>query len=320
MNNTKKDFLSLQDFTKTEVDELLELTEQLKQDNYQLNNQLKGKSIALVFQKPSNRTRSSFEVGVFQLGGNCVYLGPDEIKLGVRESIEDVSKTLSRYFNGIVARVHSHQDIIDLAKHSTIPIINGLSDLFHPCQALTDIFSIKEKFGKTQGLKLAFIGDGNNVCRSLLLGCAKVGINITVATPKKYEPQNDIIQLAQTCAKGSNTEIRITQSPQEAVQNADIIYADVWASMGQEAESEKRLKDFDGYQINKRMTGLANKDYIFMHCLPAHRDQEVTAEIIDGKHSIVFDQAENRLHTQKAILITLLDKIQICRFDSKQEA
>lgn len=306
MNNTKRDLLSLKDLTNTDIHELLELTEQLKQDNDQRNNQLKGKSIALVFQKPSNRTRVSFEVGIFQLGGNCLYLGPDEIKLGVRESTADVSKTLSRYLDGIVARTHSHKDITDLAESANIPIINGLSDLFHPCQALTDIFSIKEKFGKTQGLKLAYIGDGNNVCHSLLLGCTKVGINVSVATPKKYEPQKDIVRLAQTCAKDTNTEILITQSPQEAVKNADIIYADVWVSMGQEDETKKRLKDFNGFQVNKKLTDLANKDYIFMHCLPAHRDQEVTAEVIDGKHSIVFDQAENRLHTQKAILITLL--------------
>jgi len=305
-NIMKRDLLSLRDLTSTEVHELLELTEQLKQDNYHLNNQLKGKSIALVFQKPSNRTRVSFEVGIYQLGGNCIYLGPDEIKLGVRESIADVSKTLSRYLSGIVARTNTHADISELAKNSSVPIINGLSDLYHPCQALTDIYSIKEKFGKTEGLTLAYIGDGNNVCHSLLLGCAKVGINVNVATPEKYEPQNDIVQLAQTCANDTGAKIMTTHSPQEAVEGVDVIYADVWISMGQEEESKTRLKDFDGYQVNNKLAQLANKDFIFMHCLPAHRDQEVTAEIIDGKHSIVFDQAENRLHTQKAILITLL--------------
>ncbi len=302
----KRDLLSLQDLTGDEIIDLLELTEQLKQDNYQLNNRLKGKTIALVFQKPSNRTRVSFEVGVFQLGGNCLYLGPTEINLGVRESTADVSKTLSRYLDGIVARTHAHQDVIDLAQHSSVPIINGLSDHYHPCQALTDIFSIKEKFGKTEGLSLAYIGDGNNVCHSLLLGCAKVGIHMRIATPPKYEPQKDIVQLAQTYAKETNTEIVITQSPQDAVTKADIIYSDVWVSMGQEKESDKRLNDFDGYQINEELAELAAKDFIFMHCLPAHRGMEVTAEIIDGEHSIVFDQAENRLHTQKAILISLL--------------
>jgi len=305
-NIMKRDLLSLQDLTNAEVHELLELTEQLKQDDYQINNQLKGKTIALVFQKPSNRTRVSFEVGIYQLGGNCLYLGPSEINLGVRESIADVSKTLSRYLNGIVARTNTHKDISELAEFSSVPIINGLSDLYHPCQALADIYSIKEKFGKTEGLTLAYIGDGNNVCHSLLLGCAKVGINMNVATPVKYEPQNDIVQLAHTYAKDTGAKITTTHSPQEAVEGVDVIYSDVWVSMGQEEESKKRLKDFDGYQVNEKLTQLANKDFIFMHCLPAHRGQEITAEIIDGPHSIVFDQAENRLHTQKAILVTLL--------------
>ncbi|MBN1870526.1 MAG: ornithine carbamoyltransferase [Candidatus Omnitrophica bacterium] len=302
----KRDLLSLQDLTREEIIGLLELTEQLKQDKYQLNNQLKGKTVGLVFQKPSNRTRVSFEVGVFQLGGNCLYLGPSEINLGVRESTADVSKTLSRYLDGIVARTHSHQDIVELAQYSSVPVINGLSDLYHPCQALADIFSIREKFGKTEGLILAYIGDGNNVCHSLLLGCSKVGINARVATPPKYEPQKDIVGLAKSYAKETDAEIILTHSPKDAVKKADIIYSDVWVSMGQEKESEKRLKDFKGYQINAELAELATKDYIFMHCLPAHRGQEVTADVIDGEHSIVFDQAENRLHTQKAILITLL--------------
>lgn len=305
-NIMKRDLLSLQDLTGAEVNELLELTEQLKQDKFQLNNQLKGKTIALLFQKPSNRTRVSFEVGIYQLGGNCVYLGPSEIDLGVRESTADVSKTLSRYLDGIVTRTHTHKDVSDLAQYSSIPIINGLSDLYHPCQALTDIYSIKEKFGKTEGLTLAYIGDGNNVCHSLLLGCAKVGINVNVATPPCYEPQNNIVQLAQTCANDTGARIITTHSPQEAVEGVDVIYSDVWVSMGQEEASNKRIKDFKNFQINAKLTQLAGREFIFMHCLPAHRDQEVTAEVIDGKHSIVFDQAENRLHTQKAILITLL--------------
>lgn len=302
----KRDFLNLQDCKTEEINDLLELAEQLKQDDYHLNNQLKGKTVALLFQKPSNRTRVSFEVGIFQLGGNCVYLGPDEIKLGIRESTSDVSKTLSRYLNAIVARTHDHQDILDLASHAQIPIINGLSDLYHPCQALTDIFSIREKFGRTKGLNLAYIGDGNNVCHSLLSGCVKTGINIRVATPPNYEPRPDIVNEARQTAKETGTNIRLTHSPHEAVEKADIIYADVWVSMGQEEESPQRLKDFGAYQINGALTKKASKDFIFMHCLPAHRGQEVTAEIIDGAHSIVFDQAENRLHTQKAILISLL--------------
>jgi ornithine carbamoyltransferase len=303
----KRDLLSVHDLSGAELNALLVLTEQLKQNQYPLNHPLKGKTVALVFQKPSNRTRVSFEVGTFQLGGNCLYLGPDEINLGVRESIADAAKTLSRYLDALVARTHSHEDILELAQHASIPVINGLSDVHHPCQALADIFSIKEKFGRLKGLTMAYIGDGNNnVCHSLLLGCAKVGLHIHVASPKKYAPMDTIVYLAEKISQESGARIITTRSPQEAVKRADIIYSDVWVSMGQEKESKKRLKDFKGYQVNSALVKEANRDYIFMHCLPAHRGQEVTADIIDGPHSIVFDQAENRLHTQKAILITLL--------------
>jgi len=306
MNKMGRDLLSLDDVSSLQISELFELSEQLKQDKYQLNNQLKGKTIGLVFQKPSNRTRVSFEVGIFQLGGNCVYLGPTEINLGVRESTADVAKTLSRYLDGIVARTNSHIDMSDLAEHSSVPVINGLSDLHHPCQALTDIFSIREKFNKLEGLTLAYIGDGNNVCHSLMLGCTKVGININIATPKHYEPDGNVLKSAKVQGKNSHAQVRVTHDAKEAVKGAHVIYSDVWVSMGQEEESEKRLKDFKGYQVNDELAALADKEFIFMHCLPAHRGQEVTASIIDGEHSIVFDQAENRLHTQKAILITLL--------------
>ena len=304
----KRDLLSLQDLSGGEITALLELTQQLKRGEHRPDNPLKGKTVALVFQKPSNRTRVSFEVGTFQLGGNCLYLGPEEINLGVRESIADAAQTLSRYLDALVARTHAHQDILDLAKHARIPVINGLSDLYHPCQALTDIFSVQEKFGHLSGLTLSYIGDGNNVCHSLLLGCAMVGMHMHIATPKKYEPQDSIVQLAMAAAQKTGAKIMVTHSPREAVNGAHVIYSDVWVSMGQEEESKKRLKDFNGYQVNGDLAREANKDYIFMHCLPAHRGQEVTAEIIDGPHSIVFDQAENRLHTQKAILIALLEK------------
>ena len=302
----KRDLLSLQDLTGSEIDDLLELTKQLKQGTYPVGSPLKGKTVALLFQKPSNRTRVSFEVGTLQLGGNCLYLGPEEINLGVRESIADVAKTLSRYLNALVARTFTHDDIIELAHHASIPIINGLSDLYHPCQTLADIFSIKEKFGRLSGLTLGYIGDGNNVCNSLLLGCAKVGMHMHIATPKKYEPKKAIVQLAKAASKETGAKISTTHVPEDAVKKADIIYSDVWVSMGQEKESKRRLKDFKGYQVNTELVKSANKNYIFMHCLPAHRGQEVTADVIDGPHSIVFDQAENRLHTQKAILITLL--------------
>jgi ornithine carbamoyltransferase len=302
----KRDLLSLQDLTKDEIFSILDLTADLKQNKAGGENILKGKSIALLFQKPSNRTRVSFDVGITQLGGHCIYLGPDEINLGVRESTSDVSKTLSRYLDGIIARTHSHQDIIELTNHAQVSVINGLSDLYHPCQALTDIFSIREKFAKTEGLKVAYIGDGNNVCHSLLLGCMKTGMNINIATPQEYEPDDDIIKIAKSLSKGTSTQISISHSPRVAVRDADVIYADVWVSMGQEEEMHQRLLDFDKFQINEELVKSANKNYIFMHCLPAHRGQEVTQEIIDGEHSIVFDQAENRLHTQKAILIQLL--------------
>ncbi|OGW98359.1 MAG: ornithine carbamoyltransferase [Omnitrophica WOR_2 bacterium GWC2_45_7] len=302
----KRDLISLQDLTRQEISNLLDLTEELKTHKELSHDRLKGKTIALVFQKPSNRTRVSFEVGIAQLGGHCIYLGPEEINLGVRESTADVSKTLSRYLDGIVARTHTHQDIIDLTRHATIPIINGLSDLCHPCQALTDIFSIKEKFGRLEGLTVAYVGDGNNVCHSLMLACTKMGVHINVATPPLYEPKQEMIQIAQSYGQESGAKVLITHSPQEAVQKTNVIYSDTWVSMGQEEETHNRLIAFNDYQVNAELVKLAMSDYIFMHCLPAHRGQEVTDEIIDGGHSIVFDQAENRLHTQKAILIFLL--------------
>lgn len=304
----KRDLTSLQDLTTQEIHHLFELAEDVKKNKDKGSDCLQGKTIGLVFQKPSNRTRVSFDVGIKQLGGNCIYLGPGEIILGKRETTADVAKTLSRYLDGIVARTFSHTDIIELGKHADVPIINGLSDLFHPCQALADIFSIKEHFKKLEGLTLAYVGDGNNVCHSLLLGCAKVGITMKVATPKGYEPSGEIVDLAKIDARKTGAQILLTHSPEEAVKSANVIYADVWVSMGQEEESQKRLDQFKGYQINSALADLADPQYIFMHCLPAHREEEVTADIIDGPHSIVFDQTENRLHVQKAILMFLLGK------------
>ena len=305
----KRDFISLDDWTRAEMAVLFELAAKLKRDRSYWGEHLRGKSVGLVFQKPSNRTRVSFEVGVFQLGGNCVYLGPDEINLGVRESTADVAKTLSRYLEGIVARTFTHQDIVDLAKYASVPVINGLSDMHHPCQALTDIFSIEEKFGKTKGIVLAYVGDGNNnVCHSLLIGCAKMGIHMHIATPKKYAPDKEVLKLAKAFAQETAGRIFLTHSPKEAVTGADVIYSDVWVSMGQEKQAAKRLKDFKGFQINDKLVKGAKNDFAFMHCLPAHRGQEVTTEVIDGSHSIVFDQAENRLHVQKAIMAFLIQK------------
>ncbi len=302
----KRDFINIQNFSKDELEYLLGLTTRIKSEPEKYADRLKAKSIALVFQKPSNRTRVSFEVGVYQLGGNCIYLGPEEINLGQRESTHDVAKTLSRYVDGIVARTFSHQDVIDLAKEASVPVINGLSDLSHPCQALADIFTVKEKFGKTKDLTLAYIGDGNNVCHSLMFACAIVGINVAIAAPKGYTPSEEIVKGAQQFANKTSAFIKVFKNPQEAVKGADILYTDTWVSMGQEEEAKKRLKEFDGFQINKKLASLAKSDYIFMHCLPAHRGQEVTEDIIDGEHSVIFEQAENRMHAQKAILLYLI--------------
>ena len=305
----KKDFISLDDWTRAEMVVLFELAAKLKRGRSYWGDHLRGKSVGLVFQKPSNRTRVSFEVGVFQLGGNCVYLGPDEINLGVRESTSDVAKTLSRYLDAVVARTFTHQDIADLARNASVPVINGLSDMHHPCQALTDIFSIEEKLGKTKGIVLAYVGDGdNNVCHSLLIGCAKMGVHMHIATPGKYAPDMGVLKKAKVFAQETAARIFLTRSPKEAVAGADVIYSDVWVSMGQEKEAQKRLKDFKGFQINGNLVKGAKKNFVFMHCLPAHRGQEVTAEVIDGGHSNVFDQAENRLHVQKAIMAFLIPK------------
>jgi len=304
----KQDLLMIQDLSREEIQQLMDLAFEMKKNKGQRTHELEGKNIGLLFQKPSNRTRVSFEVGIWQLGGNCIYLGPDEIDLGKRESTSDVAKTLSRYLDGIVARTHSHEDILELGNQSSIPVINGLSDLAHPCQALTDIFSIKEKFGKTEGITLAYVGDGNNVCHSLMLAAAQIGLNMNIATPEGYEPDQSILATTEAYAAETGSKIIVTSNPQEAVTGAHVIYADVWVSMGQENESKKKIKAFTDFRITTELANLADKDYIFMHCLPAHRELEVVPEVIDGPHSIIFDQAENRMHVQKAILIFLLGK------------
>ncbi len=302
----KRDFIKLSDYSTAEVLALIDSADRLKKQKGKLRSDLKGKSVALVFQKPSNRTRVSFEVGVYELGGHCLYLGLEEINLGKRESTYDVAKTLSRYVHCIVARVFRSQDVFELAQYADVPVINALCDLYHPCQALADIQTIREQFGKFKGLNLAYVGDGNNVFHSLMVGCSRVGINVRFAGPKGYDPNAEIVRQAQGIAKQNNCTIELGRDPKTAVKGADVIYSDVWVSMGQEKETAKRIKEFKGYQINSDLLKSAHKDYIFMHCLPAHRGLEVTADIIDGKHSVIFDQAENRLHVQKATLIYLL--------------
>ncbi|MCC6759359.1 MAG: ornithine carbamoyltransferase [Candidatus Omnitrophica bacterium] len=304
----KRDFISLKSYTNAELAKLLDDASRLKKAKNRITNDLKGKTIGLIFQKPSNRTRVSFEVGIHQLGGNCIYLGPEEINLGKRETTSDVAHTLSRYLDGIVARTFSHQDVVELAKFSTVPVINGLTDLSHPCQAMADMLTIKEHFGKLKGIKMAYVGDGNNVCHSLMIICAKLGVHLTVAHPKGFAPLDKVCDAASEMAVDTKAKITVTTDPKEAVKGAQVIYADTWVSMGQEEEAKKRLKIFENYQINSKITASADKKYIFMHCLPAHRGQEVTEDIIDGPHSVIFDQAENRLHVQKAVLLRLLGK------------
>lgn len=302
----KRDLVSIKDLTAKEIAEIFNLTARLKKDKAKFNKVLTGKTLALIFQKPSNRTRVSFEVGMYQLGGNSIYLAPHEINLGVRESIRDVARTLSRYVDGIVIRTFEHLNVIELAEYSEVPVINGLSDFEHPCQALADIYTIKEKLKGVKKITLVYVGDGNNVCNSLLYASAKAGININVASPKGYEPASPVVNDALTLAKSGKTCIKLFNNPFEAVKGAQVIYTDVWASMGQEEEIEARKKIFKKFQVNSKLISLAGKNCLVMHCLPAHRGQEITDEAIDSKNSVVFDQAENRLHVQKAILSLFL--------------
>ncbi len=301
----KKNLISITDLKKNEIKVLFKVAKAFKKNPFSKNSALKSKSIALVFQKPSNRTRVSFEVGMIDLGGHATYLGPEELKLGVRESVKDVAKVLSRYLDGIVARTVSHEDMLGLARFSSIPVINGLSDLLHPCQGLSDLFTIEEKFGKKK-IKLSFVGDGNNVLHSLMLGASILGRDISIATPKGCEPNKEIFEKAKKLAKASGSTVQLGNDPVKCVENADVIYTDVWVSMGQESRKEARLEMFAGFQVNKELVSHAKKGALIMHCLPAHRGEEITDEILDGKNSIVYDQAENRLHVQKAILVSLL--------------
>ena len=302
----KKDLISIKDLSIEEIEEIFLLTDKLKENKQKYSQSLKGKTIALIFQKPSNRTRVSFAVGMFQLGGLSIYLGPDEISLGKREATRDVAMTLSRYVDGIVLRTFEHKNIIELAKYSKVPVINGLSDLLHPCQALSDLYTLREKWGFLKGKILSFIGDGNNVTHSLLYGCSKVGLNLNIATPKKFQPNKEIVSEAVRFAASSGAKINLSNDPLKACKDADALYTDVWTSMGQEKESAMRRKVFKNFQLNKKLVSQAKRDCLIMHCLPAHRQEEITDEVMDSENSIIFDQAENRLHVQKSILLKLL--------------
>ncbi len=302
----KNDLLSVKDLTLEEINIIFKLTGALKKNKKKFNRVLSGKTLVMIFQKPSNRTRVSFEVGMYQLGGNALYLAPQEINLGVRESIRDVAKTLSRYCDGIVLRTFEHKNCLEMAQAATVPVINGLSDFSHPCQALADLFTIKEKFGTFKNITLAYVGDGNNVCNSLIFAAAKTGLNLSVATPSGYAPDNVVVKEALVVAKTSGSKIRISENPLEAVKDAQVVYTDVWASMGQEEEINKRKIIFKDFQINAKLLANAAPGVLVMHCLPAHRGEEIASDIMDSARSIVFDQAENRMHVQKAILIKLL--------------
>jgi ornithine carbamoyltransferase len=264
---------------------------------------LAGKTVALLFQKPSLRTRVSFDVGMAQFGGRAIYLSPDEVQLGKREPACDVARVLSRYVDAIVARVFSHDDIEELARYATVPVINGLSDRCHPCQALADFLTIREHFGAERGVRVAYIGDGNNVANSLLLAGAKLGTHIAIASPRNYECREDVVALARRDAAASGAEIRLLRDPVEAVRGAQVVYTDTWVSMGQEAEARQRLPVFRGYQVNSDLLALAAPDVAIMHDLPAYRGREITPEAMEDPRSIIFDQAENRLHAQKAVLV-----------------
>ena len=301
-----KDLLSVADSSVAETEKIIARALKMKVGPAQ--QLLSGKILALMFEKPSLRTRVSFEVAVHQLGGYCFYLSPDEVGLGKREPVSDVARVLSRYVHGIIARTFSHQNLQMLARHSTVPVINALSDLEHPCQALADVLTIREKKGKLKGLTLAFIGDGNNVAHSLLLAAAQTGVNFRIASPVGYKVNDEILRKAKGFAAGSGSQILLTDKPEQAVKDADVVYTDVWTSMGQEDEAEKRRKAFAGYQVDVRLLSLAKKDAIFMHPLPAHHGEEVAVGILDSKCSVVFDQAENRLHLQKALLAEMFGK------------
>jgi ornithine carbamoyltransferase len=308
VNMKGKSLIEINHLSLEEIYQIFDLTRTLKekQNTGEPHKLLEGKTLGMIFSKPSTRTRISFETGIYQLGGMGMYFNQNDLQLKKSESVSDTAKVLSRYLNGVMIRTFDHQDVIDLAKFGSIPVINGLTDLHHPCQVLTDLFTILEKRRTLKGLKLVYIGDGNNVAHSLLHGCSKVGMDITIASPSGYLPVKKIVAESMVNAKYMGSKIEITEDPVKAVRGADIIYTDVWASMGQEKEAAERRKKFIQYQVNSKLVKNAKDDYIFMHCLPAHRGDEVTDEICDSLNSVIFDEAENRLHVQKAIMALVM--------------
>lgn len=308
LNMKGKHFLTLADFSSDEIKGLVTKAQKMKNASYTGEDPkpLQGKILGMIFEKSSTRTRVSFEAGMLQLGGHALYLNSNDLQLGRGESIADTAKVLSHYVDAIMIRTFSHQTIEELSLHASIPVINGLTDLYHPCQALADLLTIQEKKGSLAGQKLCYVGDGNNVAHSLMIASAKVGMDVTIASPAGYEPNAAITKMAKEFAAASGSKIVITNDPFEGVNGADAIYTDVWTSMGQEKENEQRKKVFSNFQVNEELVQQSKDDFTFLHCLPAHRGEEVSAGIIDGHHSAVFQQAGNRLHVQKALLSEIL--------------
>ena len=303
-----RSFVSMNDYSTEEIHTLLRVATRLK-DELQANLPhplLQGRTLAMVFAKPSTRTRVSFEIGMRHLGGHALFLSASDIQLGSGESLPDTARVLGRMANGIVARTYAQEDVEELARYAGVPVINGLSNLLHPCQALADLLTIQEKKGRLEGIQLAYVGDSNNVTHSLLEAGAKVGMHVRVGSPKGYEPDGELWERAALAARRTGAKLEVTEDPVEAIRGAHIVYTDTWVSMGWEAEREERLRTFRPYQVNSKLLAHAHPDYLFMHCLPAHRGEEVTPDIIDGPRSVVFDEAENRLHVQKALLALLM--------------
>jgi ornithine carbamoyltransferase len=304
---TMKDFLAISDYSSDEIQDLLDLAAKLKKEYFSKGNKqiFKGKVLGMIFQKPSLRTRVSFDMAMRHCGGDALYLSPNEIGLGKRESIADIARVMSGYVHALMARTFDHAHVLELAKWSEIPVINGLSDYNHPCQAMADALTVQEKFGKAKGLNVTYVGDGNNVAVSLMHVCAKLGWNFTIANPEGYDIVPKAVEIAKEIAKETGSRLTFLRDPHEAVKGAQVIYTDTWTSMGQEEETAKREKVFPPYQVNAQLVSEAEEDVIVMHCLPAHRNQELTDEVADGPHSVIFPQAHNRLHAQKAILARL---------------
>ena len=301
-----KDFISIHDRAPGEIAALLDLADAIKKEPGRYRTALSGKTLAMIFEKSSTRTRVSFEAGMYQLGGLGMFLSSRDLQIGRGEPIADTARVLSRYVDGIMARTFAHATVTELARHATVPVINGLTDLLHPCQVMADLQTIREAFGRLDGVKLAYVGDGNNMAHSLMFGGAKTGMSVAIASPAGYEPKAEIVAQARADARDTGARIEVTDDPREAVEGARVVYTDVWASMGQEEEAQARREKFAGYSVTEALMERAAGDAIFLHCLPAHRGEEVSASVADGPRSRIFDEAENRLHAQKAVLVSLM--------------